>query len=280
MQNDGSAYFMLLGTDLKIKLINIDFDSRSYFAIESNSLNYISSFDHTSLDAIGFAYPYCQAIVGTTKTYFPTAFQNEIGFVEMTCDIMRKNPNFFANQGDVSTIIPAIGQDNSKSFTTITDTTLTSLPPVALALITLEFINLRFDFSTKEEAMLVFNKNEWQDEVCPPALARFDVTSCSYIEGEDYADCSLSAQIDFQRFTEVQSDIEVICSPLLYSGFLTQRNSDTYEQHSTPMILDKKILKYKSKIAASEAGVLTMYAMYSMTDTFIPKSFQIGIGIS
>ena len=46
------------------------------------------------------------------------------------------------------------------------------------------------------------------------------------------------------------------------------------------MILDKEILKYKSKIAASEAGVLTMYAMYSMTDTFIPKSFQIGIGIS
>ena len=48
------------------------------------------------------------------------------------------------------------------------------------------------------------------------------------------------------------------------------------------MVFDESshILSWKEQVPRSEAGVLVMYAMYSMTDTFIGKSFAIGIGLS
>ena len=39
-------------------------------------------------------------------------------------------------------------------------------------------------------------------------------------------------------------------------------------------------LSWKEEIAKVEAGSLTMFAKYTMTDTFVGKSFFIGLGIS
>ena len=147
----------------------------------------------------------------------------------MTPDELRKTPGFYANTGDVSTISPASGLDNSKTFTMIPDSALVSLSTVYMILLDdVTWVNLRVDFETHEEAMAVFNKNEWQDEVCPPPLSQFDVTSCSYIDGDEYADCRLSVAIDFSKFTEIQTNTELICSPLLYSSWLTHINFDTF----------------------------------------------------
>ena len=46
------------------------------------------------------------------------------------------------------------------------------------------------------------------------------------------------------------------------------------------MTFDGKYLKYKDSVPAVDAGQLTIFTMYSMTDNFERKSFQIGIGVS
>ena len=48
------------------------------------------------------------------------------------------------------------------------------------------------------------------------------------------------------------------------------------------MVFDKltNVLSWKEELGKTEAGLLSMYGMYSMTDTFIGKSYMVGAGIS
>ena len=84
-----------------------------------------------------------------------------------------------------------------------------------------------------------FNKNEWQSEICPQNQKLFMASSCSYVDGDEIADCKRSKSIDFSKFDDV-TETERICSPLLYSDFLTHIDLDTIKRHSTPMVFDER----------------------------------------
>ena len=48
------------------------------------------------------------------------------------------------------------------------------------------------------------------------------------------------------------------------------------------MIFDDEshTLSFKDKVYAEDAGVISMYTIYALTDTFLPRGFQLGIGVS
>ena len=140
----------------------------------------MSSLDPTSFDAIAFEFDTdVQAFFGTTTTYFSHAtLSKDVGFIQMTHDAIRFTPNFYED-ASVATMSPAPGDDNAATFTATTGT----VPAVTLSTASISaptYIDMR---KIPETANLLFNKNEWQYEVCGASFEQFDVTSCSYIDG-------------------------------------------------------------------------------------------------
>ena len=76
------------------------------------------------------------------------------------------------------------------------------------------------------------------------------------------------------------TDLERICTPLIYQGFLTHIDIDNLAFETPPMIVENNVLKFKDRVPGIEAGILTLYSAYSMSDTFVRKSYHIAIGMS
>ena len=81
---NSNAQFLLMTSTLKVKLMMISFDQRTYIAYESESLSYINSFDATSSDVYGFVFKSNAAFFGTFKNYGGTALTRSAGFIEMS----------------------------------------------------------------------------------------------------------------------------------------------------------------------------------------------------
>ena len=75
--------------------------------------------------------------------------------------------------------------------------------------------------------------------------------------------------------------IDKICSPLVYENFISHIDLVNVVYYPAPMVFRKgaNFLKWKDVVNHDDAGVLTMYTTYSMTDTFVQRDFIIGIGV-
>ena len=117
--------------------------------------------------------------------------------IEVTNDKYRHTQNFYSEVFDLETI----SEDSSleSNFSNgYTDLEVESISPST----DIEIPHTDLLEVTEAQMLEIWNKNEFTGDLCQNLYEYGDVTSCSYIDGQEMANCEKSRSISYESFNE------------------------------------------------------------------------------